>query len=297
LSEFTSLNILAEETMAKMMTRGMMGFSLDLLKEDKLAAVAFSDAIELLAQVRGEVPEQYDTFELDRAVILKIRWASALLTIGEVEKSRNIVDEIEKEIDTNPESIIPYRELQFDLARKTGDAAAMLKWATLNFNDIEKRIEVDDSTYLQDFLAEAHFRLGIAMLKQADKDSTAIFEMFRHFIAQLRIKIKIGKLTGVATGLSNVASFISVIDPILAGAMLLTAEQISLEVGTAKDSENDEWSEPIIQQFLSTPQNIKAGISLISISDKLQSYYLRALERRLGPRYEAIVSLLEDTNG
>jgi hypothetical protein len=104
--------------------------------------------------------------------------------------------------------------------------------------------------------------------------------MLEHFVAHLRLKLEIGKVSGVAAGLSNLGALFIEHEPIKASALLVTSQQIFHEIETAEPT----WlTERVVAtlHFFREPKSIELGREAVGmISDKLLPSYQRALARR-----------------
>ena len=108
--------------------------------------------------------------------------------------------------------------------------------------------------------------------------------MIDHLLEQLRIKVDIGKIPGIAAGLYNVGVLISGIDPVSSGLFFLVREQITLEIGEAVGDYMIKAADEGITQFLGDRENLERGQQLLHEwgLEKILPYYERALKRRLG---------------
>src|SRR5262249_52501820 len=94
--------------------------------------------------------------------------------------------ELDQVADTITGILIKYRlaELHFAIARKSVDLHEMLRWATTTLQLAEQEVQEAPSLAARDRVAEAHFNLGVYYLQLGEHD-----KMFKHFVAQLRVKI------------------------------------------------------------------------------------------------------------
>jgi hypothetical protein len=107
-------------------------------------------------------------------------------------------------------------------------------------------------------------------------------QALENIMAQLRIKLAIGKMSGVAAALSNLGMISTAAGREVSPAFMMTAEQMTLELGLAGGWAEKEDSS-VSQEFLTDPSRIELGrVELESISPELLPYYDGAIERRLG---------------
>jgi tetratricopeptide (TPR) repeat protein len=224
----------------------------------------------------------------DLGVKIKIKLALSLLKCGHIGEAQRIVNEMDQVTDTITDIFVKegLAELHFEIAREVPDVPEMLRWATTTLQLAEQEVQEAPSLAAWDGVAEAHFQLGVCYLR-LDNHS----KMFEHFVAQLRIKLDIGKISGVAAGLYNLGMLADLrpryaenisepLDALLAGALLLLSEQIRLEVGVPTEPYSEK-AEAYIQEFLKDQSNIeRERETLATISHKLLPFYQRAIERR-----------------
>lgn len=279
--EYRVLDCLAKNELDRLATRYRLADNLWALGEISEATNFFHEISEAMTKYEHEFQKE-DAVEFAKIVArVRMKLADSLVKQGKFEEASRLADEVEALVEEtdNLEIKTYYQGLRFLIARKsTRDPDKMLPWAIKNFDSAKEYLKASPSDDAKDALAEAHFNLGITYLYLNE-----FGKMTENLVAQLRIKLEIGKISGVAAGLHNLGIIFSVVfpdEPALAGAVWLTSEQIELEVGIVP-VDRAEHDEGIIQQFLTNSKSIDQGReSLGKISDELLPYFERGLERR-----------------
>jgi hypothetical protein len=155
----------------------------------------------------------------------------------------------------------------------------MMRWAKEALELADQWAEKSPSVGTRDAVAEAHFFVGVSCMLAGDWEGT-----FFHFAQQLRIKIEIGKINGIAAGLFNLGSAIFRIDPGGSTPLLLTAEQISLETEGAMRNENADLSRELIERGITelvsdASKREVARQRVAEISPDLLPFFERSLTR------------------
>ncbi len=280
-NEYKVLDTLTENTWEKIIIRWALGVELWQLGENVEAMTLFQELAEVLTEMQQQSTEEDTLNYAEMLVLVKAKLGNALLGLGRIDEARQLASEIELIANEcqDVQHKLRYGELRFQIAREAVEMSEMLRWAEESFHLAEQWFQESPSAQTRDAMAEAHFRLGVTYLRLGNSS-----EMLKHFAAQLRIKLEIGKITGVAAGLFNLGSSLLLLqsDLVAAGAMFITSKQIYLETQTVQPDRH-EYIESIIQQFLSNQNNIEIGRkALATISEQLLPYYQLALEGRLG---------------
>jgi tetratricopeptide (TPR) repeat protein len=256
--------------------------NLDLLGELEEATELYTVISEVLAKNHHQAKGEKDDAFIAIIAMVKTKLAQLLVMQTKFDEALQLADEVEPEVNISDDLNLKYLYalLRFSIVRKsTRDPQEMLNWALKTFGSAEKLLEVSPSPWVKDKLAEAHFALACSYLRLGE-----MAKVIDHCSAQLRIKLEIGKLSGVAAGLYNMSVIFSASNrdqPAFAGVLLLTSKQIRLEIGRIK-IDHDEHDETIIQECLNKVSNIDQGRKFLSrISDQLLPYFERALEHRL----------------
>jgi hypothetical protein len=242
------------------------------------AATVLKELTDELSGVKSGTPEDDDRGASGLLASLKVRLAETLAKRGDIEEAQRLADEAEALSGSDEDPVTKYllSNLRFQIARKGHKDSELSRLAAEVMHWAEVRCEAGRSPGNLDGLAEAHFNAGIASLKEKDLKG-----YIQHMTQQLRLKLEIGKLSGVAAGLKNCGFVLALIDP-SGAAMLLASEQIELEMGV-RDTESAEDNEGLVDKLLANPEKVMAGHELLDrISPKLAPYYERGIERRLG---------------
>jgi hypothetical protein len=276
-SEYETLELLGDAT------DWGLGHELWILNENERALAIFCELARGVTDLIEHLPEGVQN--LSRTLVsIKANIGDILVEQGDLTEARRLADEIEPIANASGsvKHKLRHRELRFAIARKSRVHVEMLQWATHTFQLAEQWVREEPSLGTQDSLAEAHFALATSYLQLSAKSQTGenTAEMLEHFVAHLRLKLEIGKVSGVAAGLSNLGALFIEHEPIEASALLVTSQQIFHEIETAEPT----WlTERVVAtlHFFREPKSIELGREAVGmISDKLLPFYQRALARR-----------------
>ena len=149
--------------------------------------------------------------------------ADVRLGLGDIEGAQQIADGMGGVDDPEAQVALRIAELHFGIARKRADGAEMLTWARIAFELAHAWDDEDSGTrQTRDAVAEAHFALGIGYLWTGSNAAAIV----RTLTARCRIKLDIGKLGGVASGLLNFGLLVADSDADLGTVMLATAADL-----------------------------------------------------------------------
>jgi tetratricopeptide (TPR) repeat protein len=277
------LDSLAQNDWEHFIARIDLGRRLKTLGELSEATQIFRELIEGIPKLPDDVPQEEEPEWLELItrgqIVAKDLLASTLAAANQLEEARRLVEEIEPVAELSQPSFdkLDYLSLRFDIARKERNPSEILRWATARFELAQYLHQQSPSRSSLSALAEAHFALAIANIREGHRN-----DMISHFVAQLRIYLDMDRIPGVAAALVNVgAAFTRLNDVSITGTLWLTAEQIKQEVGIV-DTEEIEGVEQAITELLSNNQLIETGRSQLAIiSEKLLPYFERGLARRL----------------
>jgi tetratricopeptide (TPR) repeat protein len=254
------------------------------LQLEKLGEI--SEAISILKEFNKYLPKIEEPFSeenmdiIKMVLLIKTRLGKMLARHEHILEAQRLVDEIEPLIDFLEDDHIKksYLELRFEIVRKSEepDPHQMLRLAKEHIQMMEKEFKNSPSPETLNSLSSSHFNLGVSYIRLNEPNKA-----FQHFIEQLRIKVEIGNLPGIASGLLNIAAGIQSFDITTSGALLLTWDQIVFEIEEKVEEGMKLLAEPLIIEFLNDRKNFDDGKEIINnISNKILPYYERALERR-----------------
>jgi tetratricopeptide (TPR) repeat protein len=270
---------LAEELADQLVIQWLLGLELWQLEDNREAVKVFTALSDRLTELWATDPQEDLSPFL---TLVKAKLGDAELKEGKIDRARELADEIEPVVEATKDLQyrLRYRELRFAIAREEVDLPAMKRWGDESFAVAEAWAQGEPSPQSLDALAEAHFNLGVTYLRLQQPAP-----MFEHFAEQLRIKLAIGKLPGVAAGLSNLGMLLISRDPISGVAMLLTSHQIERETGKAQPPWTATKFQAEIARFFEEPKNLDLGREAVeTISVALVPYYRRGLEAQKGGR-------------
>lgn len=233
--------------------------------------------LKLLSEDVKNNPNIYSNLPKRTLIMLLIYHGEALCDtdlVDEAEKIAKDVAEIVKEF-PDRDVINSLRILEIEIGRKRdNNLERLFELALESLEHANKRAEEDPTPNNLNSLAEAHFTLGKIYIDFGEAEKVR-----EHFTIQLLIKLQIGRISGVAAGLTNLALTVYR-DLLFSGAALITAQQIEHELEIKPDYELLEDQNKIISKFLSVKENIEKGYKILSdISIQLIPYYERALKR------------------
>ncbi|MEE9248543.1 MAG: hypothetical protein V3U79_07600 [Dehalococcoidia bacterium] len=271
--EYKALDILAENESDRLIVRFALANQLWTLKETDEATQLFQEVSEGLSEIN--LHQEEEVTPTTTVGLVKANLAQGLVAQGKFEEARQIADEIEPIAEAADEVQLKtrYWQLRFEIARKSRAYQETLDLAKKYFESAQEWLAESPLPQTKNAVAEAHFALGIAYLHNQEWE-----EMFGHFSAQLRIKVEIGRLSGVAAGLYNLGTIFCAIDLKLAGALILTSDQIKSEIGI-RESDRYEDADAAVQEFLESGKIDPAREFLGNISEQILPYFERALER------------------
>lgn len=236
------------------------------------AHIAFAELWDrLLAEHEAQdVGEGADASLMHMLVLVGNKLGNVLLELDRLAEADRVADRLESLNldDSDIQVMLRFAELRFDIVRKQADGQAMLHWARIRFELAHAWHDAGPSPQRLDAIAEAHFALGVGYMSVGSFRSC-----LRNFLAQLRAKLDIGKLGGVAAGLHNLGRVLQPVDADLSTLMLATTEAIRDVIGFTRDAERDE---------------IEAVAALVADPDRLSAAMdtLGGIDRRLLPHAE-----------
>lgn len=304
IDELRTLYALAEDTFTKLGVRWKLGIELARFNKRDESLTIFREVAHGLSEALDNLPddlqeaamsaEEYREAIADWLTLVKLELASVLMDKAIfVEESlanrdwileaQQIADDVQPRVEASKDSTPKekYLDLRFSLARRAGDSDEMLNWATQTYQLAEELSEraaagTEEEWFALSHLAQAHFQLAISYM-----NTRQLADMMSHFTHYLSINIRLGNLTAVGAGLYNCGVFLSVVEPLSAGALLVTCEQLEFEIGSGGEDRATDITEPMIEQLLSDENNVNEGRDrIIRLSEKLLPYYDRAIERR-----------------
>jgi hypothetical protein len=191
-------------------------------------------------------------------------------------EARALADAAEVVITSGDDSLRrSHAETRFDLARANAQTEEMVHWAYERLRWAEKEDEETRTPSSRDKVSEAHFAIGLAEAFAGDFE-----KCIEHLSSQLRIKVELGKLPGVAAGLLNLGLLIQAVAPVDGGVMVLISRQMSVELGLLTPG----WDEESLREYtgpaLEHEDIASHGREIAgNISDRLIPYWERALQR------------------
>jgi hypothetical protein len=197
------------------------------------------------------------------------------LQMGDIAAAEELADHIEpKVLDDDVHTALRFHELRFQIARKKKDPADMLARARTCFELAYAWDDEEGATkQTRDAVAEAHFALAIAYINHPQP---MVRHVIRNFVAQLRIKLDIGKLGGVASGLYNLGHLIGPIDADLGTLMAVTSVQMRAAIGQLPMSDEIDVDLPEFVRITDDPQRFEATLQKVARVDERLLPYARA---------------------
>ena len=233
----------------------------------------FDEAIAVLDNLSRTVSDQ----PAKSTAVIKAKLGDALARRFRLVEATRVADELESIVGAGDDvqHKLRYCELRFEIARKSVETTndpteqqqwvkGMVRWAKECLELSNRWFAEQPSVGTHDAVAEAHFSLGVACLRAGE-----YADMFRNFSEQLRIKLEIGKIRGVAAGLYNLGALLLPGDAPTGAALLLTADQIAVEteVDRASDGLTDQARKMFDQgesQLLADPGKRETGERAVS---------------------------------
>ena len=200
------------------------------------------------------------------------------LALGQLDEAARIAEQLEPLAlaDGQLQTTVRIQELRFGIARNREDAPGMLAAARARFEFAHAwNTERGGTQQTLDALAEAHFALAVSYLRVDDAASHVV----RNFVQQLKIKLDIGKVGGVQSGLFNLGHLLVAVEPGLGGLMLGTARHLAAQIGDESTDDLDDHAEEFAALVDDPEAAARAIEELGGLDPRLMPYARDAVDR------------------
>ncbi len=206
-------------------------FSLSFLLANELWQLNDYAAADIeLSALWAELQTGEDEVTARTACLVGAKLGETKLALSQVDAAAELAELLEPLAlaDGELQTAVRIQELRFGIARNREDAPGMLAAARTRFEFAHAwNTERGGTQQTLDALAEAHFALAVSYLRVDDAASHVV----RNFVQQLKIKLDIGKVGGVQSGLFNLGHLLVPVEPGLGGLMLGTARHLAARIG------------------------------------------------------------------
>lgn len=285
--EFRHLLELSDDSDRAFLAAWALGITLWQLEDNEEAIEIFESLSEGIREARKTAPDDGELGHMLALVDLKL--AESLATQGRlvrdqggeeeakafVARAQELTDEAEEVIRGSDDYQVHSRcaESRFSIARANKDTPEMLRRGREFLAAAERWRDQEPGPQTEDGLAEAYFALGLAEILDGQVE-----EGLGHLSNQLRIKLAIGKIPGVAAGLLNLGVSVHSADPAEGGAFVLTSRQISREIGQPISGWDEDDLDELINSAVADADSVRKGREAVGgISELLLPYWERAL--------------------